>query len=102
MARKAEATLWVKLKIGRRSVMKRMLRKGRGYAQKSDGPTKPVPTISATPTTVSEYGKARAALNHDLRLPGTWSGRSTRSATMGLHDAGTTRQNEEMRNGPQN
>ena len=38
MARKAEATLWVKLKIGRRSVMKRMLRKGRGYAQKSDGP----------------------------------------------------------------
>jgi len=72
MARKAEATLWVKLKIGRRSVMKRMLRKGRGYAQKSDGPTKPVPTISATPTTVSEYGKAWAALNHlsDLRLPG--------------------------------
>jgi hypothetical protein len=38
MARKAEATLWVKLKIGRRCVMKRMLRKGRGFAQNIDGP----------------------------------------------------------------
>jgi hypothetical protein len=38
MARKAEVTLWAKLKIGRRCVMKRMLRRGRGFAQNIDGP----------------------------------------------------------------
>jgi hypothetical protein len=31
MARKAEATLWMLLKIGERSVMKRVVKKGRGY-----------------------------------------------------------------------
>ena len=34
MARKAEATLWMLVKIGKRSVMKRVLKKGRSYVPK--------------------------------------------------------------------
>jgi integrase/recombinase XerD len=41
MARKAEATLWIKVKIGGRSVMKRMTKKGRSYAHKIEGPHEP-------------------------------------------------------------
>jgi hypothetical protein len=37
MARKAEATLWIKLKIDGRSVLKRMAKSGRSYAHKVQG-----------------------------------------------------------------
>jgi integrase len=38
MARKAEATLWMQVKIGERRAMKRLVKQGRGYAQKIEGP----------------------------------------------------------------
>jgi len=41
MARKAEATLWMKVKIGGRSVMKPTTKKDRGYVQKIEGPYEP-------------------------------------------------------------
>ncbi len=42
MARKAEATLWMLLKIGERSVMKRVVKKGRGYVMpRVKGPYEP-------------------------------------------------------------
>jgi hypothetical protein len=41
MARKAEATLWVLVKIGKRSIMKRVVKKGRGYVPKVEGPYEP-------------------------------------------------------------
>jgi hypothetical protein len=41
MARKAEATLWMLVKIGKRSIMKRVVKKGRGYVPKVEGPYEP-------------------------------------------------------------
>jgi hypothetical protein len=38
MARKAEATLWMLVKIGERSVMKRLVKKGRSYVPRVEGP----------------------------------------------------------------
>jgi hypothetical protein len=37
MARKAEAILWMLVKIGERSVMKRLVKKGRSYVPKVKG-----------------------------------------------------------------
>jgi hypothetical protein len=48
MARKAEATLWMLVKIGKRSVMKRVVKKGRSYVPRVECPYKPGLTISAT------------------------------------------------------
>jgi hypothetical protein len=41
MARKAEATLWMLVKIGKRSVMKRVVKKGRSYVPRVKCPYKP-------------------------------------------------------------
>ncbi len=41
MARKAEATLWMLVKIGKRSVMKRVVKKGRSYVPKVECPYEP-------------------------------------------------------------
>ncbi len=41
MARKAEATLWMRIKIGERSVMKRVAKRGRSYVPDFEGPYKP-------------------------------------------------------------
>jgi len=41
MARKAEATLWMRVKIGERSVMKRLAKRGRSYVPDFEGPYKP-------------------------------------------------------------
>ena len=38
MARKAETTLWLRVKIGKRSVMKRMAKRGRSYVPNFEGP----------------------------------------------------------------
>jgi hypothetical protein len=38
MARKAEATLWMKVKIGGRLAMKRLVKQGRGYVPRIEGP----------------------------------------------------------------
>ena len=41
MARKVEATLWMLIRIRERSVMKRMVKKGRSYVPRIEGPFKP-------------------------------------------------------------
>src|SRR6266849_2459763 len=41
MTRKAEATLWMRVKIGERSAMKRLAKKGRSYVPDFEGPCKP-------------------------------------------------------------
>jgi integrase len=41
MARKAEATVWMLAKIRKRSVMKRMVKKGRSHVPKIEGPYEP-------------------------------------------------------------
>src|SRR5258708_32924760 len=41
MARKAEATLWMLVKIGKRSMMKRVVQKGRSYVPKIKCPSEP-------------------------------------------------------------
>ncbi len=38
MARKPEATLWMLVKVRERSAMKRIVKKGRGYVPKIEGP----------------------------------------------------------------
>jgi len=38
MARKEEAVLWMLVKIRERSVMKRLVKQGRSYVPKIDGP----------------------------------------------------------------
>ena len=41
MARKSEATLWMLIKIGERSIMKRVVKKGRSYVPKVEGSYEP-------------------------------------------------------------
>ena len=57
MARKAEATLWMRIKIGERSVMKRLAKRGRSYVPILKNPTNSAPIIFATRKMRNEFGK---------------------------------------------
>jgi hypothetical protein len=66
MARKIEATLWMLIKVRERSVMKRMVKKGRSYVPRIEGPSNRVHFICATRKTGGEFGKPWATTS---RLP---------------------------------
>ncbi len=69
MARKAEATLWMLAKIEERAVMKRVVKKGRSYVPKVEGPKvhmNQALTITATRRMAAGPGNRWATT---LRLP---------------------------------